>query len=132
MYPTDRSISAPSAFSPALPPLTSFDVMASTPVSSAPSSATDVAEVLAAHPNDELAAELGSWPVDLQAKVAAAMSAMGTTASSTSGHNNGGGFGVCRRGSVGDPAAVVVDVSGNIGPDSGAVQRHHLGAYNLP
>ena len=43
-----------------LPPVASahvFDVMASTPCKSAPSSATNITEVLSALPNDELAAE---------------------------------------------------------------------------
>ncbi|CAE7450527.1 unnamed protein product, partial [Symbiodinium pilosum] len=58
--------------------------MASTPVSSIASSATNVADVLASLGNDELAAEVGSWSAELQAKVVAAVSALSSTPTSTS------------------------------------------------
>ena len=58
--------------------------MASTPVSLTPSSATNIAEVLTALGDDGLAAEVGSWPAELQAKVVAAVTAMSTTSTPTS------------------------------------------------
>ena len=57
--------------------------MASTPVSSIASSATNVADVLASLGNDELAAEVGSWSAELQAKVVAAVSALSTSTSAS-------------------------------------------------
>ena len=86
MFSTDRSLPAPSLFA-SLPPLClshRFDDMASTPVSSIASSATNVADVLASLGNDELAAEVGSWSAELQAKVVAAVSALSSTSTSTS------------------------------------------------
>ncbi|CAE7760635.1 mug138 [Symbiodinium pilosum] len=86
MFSTDRSLPAPSLFA-SLPPLylsRRFDDMASTPVSSIASSATNVADVLASLGNDELAAEVGSWSAELQAKVVAAVSALSSTSTSTS------------------------------------------------
>ena len=53
--------------------------MASTPVSSMASSATNVADVLASLGDHALAAEVGSWLAELQAKVVAAVSAISTT-----------------------------------------------------
>ena len=58
--------------------------MASTPVSSIASSATNVADVLASLGDDALAAEVGSWSAELQAKVVAAVSAMSSTPTTTS------------------------------------------------
>ena len=83
MYPTYQSISArrsfwlPCAFRLPSPSL----VMATTPTSSLPSSATNAAEVLAAFPADEV----GSWSRELQVVVAPAVAAVDTTsAASTS------------------------------------------------
>ena len=85
MYATDRSLSAPSPFRFLPPqPFTTLGVMASTPVSSIASSATNVADVLASLGNDELAAEVGSWSAELQAKVVAAVSALSSTPTPTS------------------------------------------------
>ena len=85
MYPTDRSLSAPSPFRFLPPqPFTTLGVMASTPVSSIASSATNVADVLASLGNHELAAEVGSWSAELQAKVVAAVSALSSTPTPTS------------------------------------------------
>ena len=53
--------------------------MASTPVSSIASSATNVADVLASLGDDALAAEVGSWSAELQSKVVAAVSALSTS-----------------------------------------------------
>ena len=84
MYSTDRSSPAPSHFSPAFLFLSRrFGGMASTPVSSIASSATNVADVLASLGDEALAAEVGSWSAELQAKVVAAASALTSTPSST-------------------------------------------------
>ena len=84
MYPTDRSLSAPSHFS--LPSFVASRRPASwpPPASSVPSSATNIAEVLTALGNDELAAEVGSWPAELQSKVVAAVAALSSTSTPTS------------------------------------------------
>ena len=84
MYSTDRSSPAPSHFSPAFLLFSRrFGGMASTPVSSIASSATNVADVLASLGDEALAAEVGSWSAELQAKVVAAASALTSTPTST-------------------------------------------------